>query len=380
MRKSLLLALWLLSLPAAAAFNTPATVSVGSPLSGAVNGCLLYDNSGVIGCQLNLPVSNLNSGSGASSSTFWRGDGTWAVPAGAITWPTTGNLVVSNSTNTPSGIAPVNGDCITGVAGAWVAGSCSGGGGGVSVVNGYISGFGLSNDSVAPNSVLDIAAGYAANSANTAMITGTAFTKTTAGAWAPGSAQNGMGTGLTVQASTWYHVFAIINASAADVYFDTSAVAANAPAGTTSHRYIGSFLTDGSTNILAFTQTGQKFKWATNFTDLNSTVQQLTPVLQALAHVPTGFIMYPLIGLSISGSPSGVATDNVSVYPGSWTSGTSNYEANVSEFNANQGVFNFFQVTTNTSAQVFYRLSFSTGNTIFITTIGYINPHVAPVF
>ncbi len=46
----------------------------------------------------------------------------------SVTWPTSGDLVLSNGTNSPAGLAPINGDCPVGSGGVWAVGSCGGSG------------------------------------------------------------------------------------------------------------------------------------------------------------------------------------------------------------------------------------------------------------
>lgn len=238
---------------------------------------------------------------------------------------------------------------------------------------GGLGGLTLAIDGSLPNTVLDIGAGSCADSTNTVTITLGARTKSIAGSWVTGTAQNGMGTGLTATASTWYHVFAIIVSGVADVYFDTSAVAVNKPGGTTAFRRIGAFKLDASVHIIPFNQYADRFDWNIPVLEFQGTPGVASAVTRNLLGVPPGVPVAALFNGQISdpSSPqnflylSALAQNDLlpnggtalTALSGPTTSGFSAFSANV---------------MTNTSAQIRYRVT-STTTAFILLTNGWID-------
>lgn len=235
---------------------------------------------------------------------------------------------------------------------------------------GALFGMTLANDGVTPNTVLDIAAGSCSDSTNTVKIVLGAFTKSIAGTWVAGTANNGMGVGLTATLNTWYHVFAIIVSGVADVYFDTSVTAANKPVGTTSFRRIGSIRLDASVHITPFVQNGDRFDLSGPVQEFLGTPGVVTAVTLTFSSVPPGVVvavaMTGFLGDSVVGSGmylSALAQADLGVGTGA-TALVSVAGANVNSW--------YITVVTNTLAQIRRRMSTTTANCA-INVIGYVD-------
>ncbi len=142
------------------------------------------------------------------------------------------------------------------------------------LVRGQLNGLELSNNATDSDHDIDIATGAARDSANAINLElGTALTKQIDASWASGDDAGGLSSSLTIAADTWYYVHLIIVSGSVDVGFDTSLTAANLVTdhSATAYRRIGAVRTDSSSNIIAFHQHGDFFRWDTLQLDVSDT-------------------------------------------------------------------------------------------------------------
>lgn len=237
-----------------------------------------------------------------------------------------------------------------------------------SLSRGYLAGLTTSNNATVTK--LDVAAGTCRDSTDTVDIRLTSSIVAgliqTSGPWAAGSTQNKLDNGARAN-STWYHVHVIRKDSdgSGDWLFSLSATSPTMPVGYTKFRRIGSVCTDGSGNIFAFIQDGDLFSWASPVMEVNTTNPGTSAVLATL-NVPTGVNVVARFNGLIQTDASGV-----DVY---FTDPAVNNEvpsASVAPLSSLFHNFTFvtgfyngtFNIRTNTSGQIRYRLLASTAGT-----------------
>ena len=238
---------------------------------------------------------------------------------------------------------------------------------------GALSGLKLSNNATATK--LDVAAGKCRDStdANDIILSSaiTAGFIQISGAWAAGSTQNKLDTGARAN-STWYAVHAIYKDNVADDWlFSLSATAPTLPANYTKFRRIGWAKTDGSGNIVAFTQYGDLFEWVTPVKDVDASNPGSLAVTRTLTLPSMAGITAWVMALYVSG------TTNDSLYL-SDLAATDSAPDRITFFSLAQGVANNwaagdFYVPTNGSAQIRSRAEVGTSATERVSTKGWLD-------
>lgn len=254
---------------------------------------------------------------------------------------------------------------------------------------GFIAGLKLSNNGVDALHDIDVAVGVARDRTNTLGIPlNSILTKRIDAAWAVGSGNGGYASASALAPDESYGFHLIYNGSTTapvvDAGIDISAVATQlkAASGYTHSRRIGSVLTDGSSNVVAFTQEGDDFTLDVPVNDINETDPGSGPGLKELS-VPTGLGAFKIKAktawrLSDSDTAAGNNTAMIITTPGiTGASASSNVFAafiRKSSHTDPMGANVYGEWLTSTNGQVIVDLSRSDANiTLVATTFGWID-------
>ena len=301
--------------------NAAAGTLTNKTINGANNTLTVRLDADVVN---NLPVNRLNSGTGANSGSFWRGDGQWAPPAGGgdMVGPAAsvdGELPLFSGTSgkvakrcnlsgfvkaVPNGAATAqatlgSADIADGsIAAAEIAPAMITGQTEKTAVcdpedlflivdkptgllrcvrsrwagrlgRGYLGGLTMANAADTVNDI-SVGPGECRDDTNSAdIVLGSTLVKQLDVAWAAGTAAGGRDTGAIADA-TW-HLFMIRNPSTGvvDALFSQSVSAPTMPSGFTQKRRIGSFVRQVAAwgGLIPFTQLGDYFQMSSPTSD-----------------------------------------------------------------------------------------------------------------
>ena len=231
-------------------------------------------------------------------------------------------------------------------------------GGAAELPRSYLAGLGMSNDTDTAHDIA-IAVGECRNNADDAdMSLSSILVKRIDANWVVGTGNGGISSSLTIANDTWYHVHIITVSGTDDAGFDTSVVAANliADHSATAFRRIGSVLTDGSSNIIAFVQVGEEFLWSVSTVDFNTANPGTSAVTVTLTTPIDVVTLAKMVFRQDDSSPTLTVNGVVTPLDTTDTAPSSVFAHTLTISSKPNSIAEIF-VRTNTSAQIRYRIS-----------------------
>lgn len=235
----------------------------------------------------------------------------------------------------------------------------------------------LSNNSGSITDTMDVSAGSCADSSGANILTlSAAMSKDVSSSWAAGDGNGGLDSTSTWGASTTYHCHIIKNptTSAVDVFFSEDLVP-TLPTDYTLRRHIGSVVTDGDTEIVAFfTNDGDFISYSSSQTIFQATTGIPTTRTAYSLAVPDGYAVRPIIGAKLKN------TNNVrsNCIIGFYTNDVAGTEIILIDTFASpsgqmwlEHAISLLPGFTNSSAQIDFKAAESTADYYIITCAGY---------